>query len=203
MVTIDSGAWTTLNNVKEQVHLGISELDFDDQLSNLVNRSYKILEKYIGRPIKQATYTEFYSGDNTGELVLRKWPVISVTSVYVDTKLDRVFGSDTLVDSANYYVDVDSENSVGAIQFVQQNGTGPTFFEFGIRNIKVTYVAGFATIPNDLVHASTMHVSWMFRRSDTEGTNSQSLASKTETYDNDLIPAYIKQILYPYKDYSH
>jgi len=200
MPTLDSNAWITLNDAKEHLHIGISETEFDDQLINLANRSYKILEKYLGRQMKSQSYTEYYDGPDEYKLVLRKYPVVSVTTVHVD--IERDFGSDTLVDSGNYFVDTNVDTSVGTIEFFDADGSGPVWFEPGIRNVKVVYTAGFATIPNDLVHAGCMHVAWLFKRSDTEAMKNASLGGKTESYESDMIPHYIKQVLLPYKDWA-
>ena len=193
-VAIDSGAWTTLAYAREHLHIGISETYFDDQISNLINRSYKILEAYLGHAIKSTTYTEYYDGDGTKKLLLRKWPIVSVTSINVD--IDRDFASDTVMDSDDYYVDTEN----GIIDVWQETGVGPTVFEFGIKNVKIIYVAGYATIPNDLVHIANEHVAFLFRRSATEGTTSQSLGGKSEIYDERDMPAWLRHRLSPYKD---
>jgi uncharacterized phiE125 gp8 family phage protein len=198
MPSLDSNAWCTLNDAKEQLHIGVSESDFDDQLINLVNRGYKILENYIGHQIKSATYTEYYNGDDTGELMLRNWPIVSITSIHIDQDGDRSWESDELINSANYYYDADN----GIIEFVQATGTGPTWFEPGIKNIKVIYVAGYATIPNELVHALVMYVAWLFNRTATEGTTTMALGGKTEVYDHSFLPNYIRRILDKFKHHQ-
>lgn len=195
-VTIDTNAWTTLAYVREHLHIGISETYFDDQLSNLINRSLAILEAYIGHGIKSRTITEYYDGDGTNKLVLNKWPLISVTSIHVDS--ERVFGSDYLMDTDDYYVDTEH----GIVEVFQETGSGPVSFECGVKNVKVVYVAGYATIPADLVHIANEHVALLFRRSATEGTTSQSLGGKSEIYDESSMPRWLMHRLAPYKDRS-
>lgn len=193
---VDSAAWITLNDAKYQTHIGLSETDFDTQLTDLINRSYKILEAYIGHPIKSHSVTEYHDGDGTTKLMLRDFPVISITSISIDTDLDRDFtDSDEQVLSTNYYVDNDN----GIIEFVDDEGSGPIVFETGVKNIKIVYTAGYATIPADLVHAGCMHVSWLFQRSATEGLTTASMGGKAEVYDNQFLPPYIRRMLDKYK----
>lgn len=193
-MAVDAGAWCTLNEIKYHLHIGISDTTYDTLLEQLINSSYKILEQYIGHPIKSATYTEYYDGDNTNKLLLRKWPIVSVTSIHVDP--DREFNSDDLINASNYYVDTEH----GEIEIFQGLAAGPAWFDKGIKNVKVIYVAGYATIPNDIRQASIWHVAWMFRRSDTEGTTAQSLGGKSETYDERAIPEWLRHVLAPYKE---
>lgn len=191
---LNAGVWTTLDNVK--IHLGLltSDSSQDALLTNMINASQRICEQYLHHPILQASYTEYYDGDGTGKLILRKWPIISVTSIHID--IDREFDSDDLADPTNYYVD--SEN--GIIEFYRAFAAGPAWFDEGIKNIKVVYSAGFASIPDDLIEAADEHVAWMFRRANTEGTTQQSLGGKSEVYDDRKIPDWLKLKLLPYRD---
>ena len=193
-MAVDANAWISLADARTYLKIPSSDTDDDSLLETLINYSYKALEKYIGHQIISATYTEFYDGDGTRLLVARKWPIISVTSVHVD--IERDFESVDLVDSGNYVTDTDN----GIIEIFQEEATGPTVFERGIKNVKVIYVAGFAAIPNDVKLAGLRHVAYLYRQENTEGTTSQSLGGKSESYDQKPIPDNIQFLLRPYKD---
>lgn len=184
-MAVDAGAWTSLNRLKRHLHIGLSDSSKDDFLEEIINSSYKVLERHIGQALLQATYTEFYDGDDSNILILKKWPVISVTSVHVDSERD--FDSDDLVDSGDYVVDTE----LGIIEIFQAEGSGPTWFAKGTKNIKVIYSAGFASIPADFAQVGTEYAAWIFNRSGTEGFDSASLGAKTESYDKAFLPAQI------------
>lgn len=118
----------------------------------------------------------YYSGDNARFLRLRQYPVQSVTSIYLDW--DGHFGTGTdpfdsttlLAAGTDYRLHLDgclpgSSTKVGYSGLVERiNGIWPAtsirrIGELTGRevpqggNIKVAYVAGYATVPSDLVLA--------------------------------------------------
>lgn len=196
-MSVDANAWCTLDQVRAQLHISISDADCNSLLTHLINVGYKRLEKYIGRQAKAKEYTEYISGDDSGKLVLTYWPVISVTSVHVDEL--REFGSDTLVDPANYYIDFDPDSSIGTIEIFKYDGSNPSWFTSGIRNVKVIYSAGWNSVPADLVQSLIAFVSWHFRRSGTEATRQQSIGGFSKSYEDDDLPPHIRSWLAPYK----
>lgn len=198
-MAVDANAWTTLNSVKSHLHIGISDTHCDEFLESLINIAYKRIERHIGRQVKEKQYTEYYNGDGTNRLVLRRWPVTSVTSV----KMGPYGDITNMVDVSNldYFIDLDPDSSIGVIEIAQSmNSISPSYFEIGIRNVRVVYNAGWTVVPNDLKHALNMHVAWLFRRAGTEATRAQSLGGKSESYEDTDFPPYIKQFLDPYKE---
>lgn len=188
-MTVDAGAWTSLANVKEHLDIDGSDTTYDAFLTSLVNRSYKVLEAYIGHAIKSATYTEDYDGDSTNSLLLKNYPIISITSIYDD--VDRNFTASTLIPAADYVLDKEE----GMVRLFQNTSA----FKSGILNVRITYVAGYATIPADVEMAGIAHVAWMYRRANTEGTTAQTLGGKSEQYEMSFLPEYLKQMLRPYR----
>jgi uncharacterized phiE125 gp8 family phage protein len=189
-VALDSAAWIA-NLTELKAHLGITDAAQDTFLENLTNRAYKILETYLGRVIKSATYTEYMDGDGTGELILNQFPIISVTSIHDD--LDRDFTSTFLIAATDYVI----YKERGVIKLFRNEGA----FQKGLQNLKVIYVAGYATVPGDLVDALIQMVEFMYNRSRTGGMQSQSLGGKSETYDQSRIPAEVKRTLNSYRVY--
>lgn len=197
---LDANAWITLAEAKAHLHISISDSDCNEFISQLINYGYKFLEGYIGRQAKSKEYTESYDGDDSNVLVLKKWPVISVASVHIDQDGERIFDSEALVDSDDYYVDTDPDTSIGQIELFQATGTGPTWFSKGIKNIQVVYTAGWATVPYPLKFALQQLVAWHFRRSGTEATRQQSIGGFSKSYEDDNLPPHIKRFLDPYKN---
>lgn len=190
---VEDNAWTTLVAVKRHLKIDALDTEHDTELEELINASYLLLEGYIHHPLKSATYTEDYDGDATNTLILRKYPIISITSIHDDTA--RAFGADTLVPATDYVLD--NEEEVGAVRLFQNT----SIFTRGIKNVRVVYVAGYATIPADAARACILLVAWLFNRAGSESIVSQALGGKSESYVDDLLPLYIKQLVNRFKEY--
>lgn|SRR5574339_74072 len=187
---LDSRVWVTLADLKE--HLDISDTDKDSFLTNILNAAWEMAKNYIGYDLNDTVYTEDYDGDGTNELLLKKWPIISITSIKDDT--DRTFGSDTVIDSTDYLFDADT----GLVTLFQGQGV----FTSGRGNIRVVYTAGYTSIPYDAQRGLIMLASWLAARAGTEAMIAQTLGGKSEQYENYNIPLYIRQCFAPYKNYS-
>jgi len=75
-----AGAMTTLADVKAM--LGITDMDQDIRLENLINRTSAMIAHYCDRVFIRSTYTaETHTGTNRQALCLRQWPIVSVSSV--------------------------------------------------------------------------------------------------------------------------
>jgi|GEM_PF-1428286 len=129
---------STLANVKE--YLRITTADDDTLIQKILTRTSTWIQKYCNRVFIAADYTEYYDGDGTKELLVNQYPINSIASMYDD--YDRVFGSDTAITVADlvYYPE-------GRIVYPYNS------FMRGQKNIKITYNAGYATIPADLEQA--------------------------------------------------
>lgn len=191
-MAVDAQAWTTVADCKAQ--LGITDSTQDAFLESLVNRSYKILETWLGRKMKAADYTEYYDGPDDeypDQILLNQFPLNSIASLHDD--LDRNFGSDMLVSSTDYVL----YKERGIVRLFRNQAC----FQKGIQNIKIVYNAGYTTIPGDLADACIQMVEHMFNRARTGGFDTASLGGKSETYDKDEIPAAVKRTLRHYKIY--
>lgn len=197
---VDANCWATLEQVKAQLHISISDSDCNAFLIHLLNVGYKRIEKYISRQVIAKEYTEYYDGDNSGKLLLRKWPVIEVDSIYVDAERD--FSSDTLVDPDNYFVDTDSDTSIGVVEIFKHGGSNPGWFSKGIKNIKVVYTAGWLEAPAPLLHALCLFVAWHYKHSGNEAIRQASIGGFSKTFENDDLPPHIKNWLCDYKERS-
>jgi uncharacterized phiE125 gp8 family phage protein len=189
-MALDANAWTTVAAVKRAMKIDSSDTTYDAEIEDLINACYKMLEAYIHHPLKAADYTEYYDGDGTNTLVLRKYPINTVASIYDDVA--REFGADSLIDSTDYLIDNDEE--MGTVRLFQNT----TIFARGIKNVKITYNAGYATIPKDAERACILLVIYYFNRQDAAGLNSQSMGGKSESYTDDALPMFIRQMVMKY-----
>jgi len=134
----DESSFTDLTKVKDMIGLLVTNTDDDVLIERLIMQETKKIQSYTGRALFYGTYTEYYDGVGGGATFIDNYPVDTVTSVHDD--LDRVFGSDTLVEANDYYVD----QVGGIIRLLSMR------FSDGVGNVKVVYLGGFKVIPADL-----------------------------------------------------
>lgn len=149
---------------------GLPSADVD--VERLIESASRVANTYAQRHLAATDYTERRSGDGGVELLLRQYPVQSITSIHVDG--DREFGDDT--ELTDYEYDEDS----GIVYYYDG-------WPEGVRNIKIVYRAGYevATMPQDLVSATIEVIAWMQRRitGGQVGTSSHSYGDESITYE--------------------
>ena len=197
-------------------------LDYEDYRRTveevLVPQISALIEHYIGRKIKQAVYTEYHPGTGTSLLTLRQRPVSSIATLYLDEA--GVFGSETLlVPERDYSLRLDQpDGSSRSGVVVRLGGTWPRpvvhrggqlspQFGDGTEIIKVTYTAGYATLPPDLQLAVTLMIPHV-RQLDRKGALVQSESHADVGYSYtlavpdgyDIFPPHVKRILARYRN---
>jgi hypothetical protein len=107
--------------------------DSDDVLLyDIMKRKDSLVKnRILCRDIESGTKTEYLDGDCTDTIILKHVPITAITSIHDDT--ERVYGSDTLIDSADYTYDAET-----GIITLDNNITSP-----GRQNIKVIYTGGY------------------------------------------------------------
>ena len=106
-------------------------------------------ERHIGVPLTATTYTEYYDGDGSAELYLlhhNPWseatprPVTLTSVTIIDTDdTETAFTATELANVVKY-----------PHKLVRRSGA----FTSGVRNVKVVYVAGYVTVPDDIKQAA-------------------------------------------------
>ncbi len=187
-MALNSNALVTLTTFKSHLGVPVSDSSQDTRLELFINAASTRIEKYCDRLLKNGgALTEYYSGRKSNILMTNQFPIISISSLHIDSA--RVFDSNTLIDSSNYFID-DSQNTI----------LYNTYFPQGFRNIKLVYQAGFNTVPSDLELACLWVAEWYYmhrqrgdmgRSSISKGDESQSIISE--------MPMMIKEILNDYK----
>lgn len=178
---------TTVAAVK--VLTGAATVD-DAITQSLITKASLWANNYTSRILAQQTFTEYYDGDGTSILFLNNYPISSITTVHQDS--DRTFGTDTLVDSDDYFFYADNNKLLG---------DGILWYK-GLQTIKVVYVAGYAigSIPEDIVNAVTMLVDFWHKEYSAHRFGVTSTGSETNRiiYEKN-IPVEIKEMLNPYR----
>jgi hypothetical protein len=162
-------ALDTLSNVKTR--LGITTSADDTLFGLLQDSADKAIENYCDRDFAGGTFTEYHAGGS--EFVhLRNFPVTSVTSVKVDAS--RLFGSDTVVSTADYVVHLDRgviQSVIGPFLPRAQSGlvnSEVRIWTRGPRVVQVVYVTATSAVPNDVKEAYARLIGHWYRKLKTD-----------------------------------
>lgn len=149
MATLYSYALTSVADVKELLGIDSGDSSKNNLITRKINQATDMIESYCNLPynhhFKEATYTnETYEGNGSDTLFLKMSPVTAVGSFgYRNTTLNE--DSFTSIDTQDYFIDEDTGTL--ALLFDTWGGWGA---------YRVTYTAGFSTIPSDLAEAAAM-----------------------------------------------
>ena len=155
MATLLSYALTNLSDVKESLGIASIVTSYDNLLIRKINQATKAIENYTGRRIKLTTYTNVeYSGTYTDQLVLRQRPVTEFTMLgNRDTSLNEADWN--TIDTNLYFIDANA--GIVDLTFGTNNSYG---------GYRVSYTAGYGTIPDDLAEACASLACYYFNNRD-------------------------------------
>lgn len=157
---------TTVSALK--LHLGLPETNTaqDAFLGQLLEAAESAFLRLIGREIEAADYVDYYSGANNPVLLLREYPVISVSDVRVDGSgywgaAPNSFGALTVLTAGVDYALVADAAGSGTGRLFRVNGVWPGQWRTraglltpqvkpGAGNVKVSYRAGYEEVPTDV-----------------------------------------------------
>lgn len=158
MTDLVSYALTDLATVKEELGIDAGDTSQDNKIKRKINLATDMIEAYcglsIGHHFSQTTYTnEEYTGSYGSDLLLKMSPVLSFDSFQ---RRDTTQNEDDWTDNEpeNYFLDEAS----GVVSTLFGQGTSP----YGYR---VTYTAGYSTIPADLGEACAVLASYLVNNS--------------------------------------
>jgi Phage gp6-like head-tail connector protein len=127
---------TTLANVKSW--LNVTTSNDDALLTRLIQQTSRYIYGELGRAsLFQHTVSETYDGPGRARLILRQWPVLSVTSLTVGTQAIQAAAS---YGQTGYQLQTWDGIPPGAPQALDLNGY---VFCPGSSNVAVTYTAGY------------------------------------------------------------
>ena len=173
----------TLDDVK--LWLNITNTNSDDILTEMVTQFSDYVRTYCQRDFDQRTYTESRDGNRASVMMLRNYPVTSVTSLSIN---GVSVPAATSVYTCGYMFD--------SSRLVLQGGS---IFCTGLLNVQIVYQAGYATIPTDLYRAILELISLRYRERERIGQSSKSLSGETTMFITAALTDSIKTILNKYK----
>ncbi len=180
-------ALTTIAKVK--AYLDVSASTWDTVLASLQLGAEKLINQRCG-DIESATYTEYYDGFGRGRLVLAHRAITSITTIHDD--LGRDYAAASLIDSDNYTFYPDE----GIVALDAGS------FQDGVRNVRVVYVAGYSTVPDDVQLAVWKLVAyyWNHMRQGADGIVSDRLGDYSAVYEKVGMPEDVLALLAPYRE---
>lgn len=189
----------TLADAKQ--YLKVTSTSDDAIIAVLINQVSAWIQGYLKRNLVATDYVEYYSGDGTRDLCLRNFPIVSLSSLYIDSL--RAWSSDTLVDTANLIV----KKSSGILTaFNLLYGFTP-----GQANIKVSYTAGYTigvnggagTLPYDIRFAAKRILDHHYRLGYSQRKldyQTESMQQVNTTFRDFDIPKDVKLMLDGYRN---
>lgn len=197
-------ALTTVQNCKAFRNIPADNQEHDDELARLILAVQQWLERECERQFEQATVTEYYNGAGPSAcgrapsapgvttwrdtLTVARPPINTITNIWDDPL--RVYP--TPLASSLYVIE---DATAGVIRL-----DGLTFQQ-GLRNIKITYSGGFATIPTDLEQAA-IELVWASREkglNNLVGVRSRSIADGNVQYLNLGWGSLVEDVLAQYR----
>lgn len=177
-VALNDDALTTVAKVKYLWGRDQTDVTHDDRIATLINFLSTRIASWCGRTFIETTYTDqLYDGNGSPYLQLKQYP--RTTTVTVVVKID-----DVTVDTSDYKVY--SEEG-----YIYKGSWWPN----GKQNIKVTYSAGYAAIPEDLGMAVAEWAIILLERRYKDA----KLLQITARLPDEFIPDSVVGALMPYK----
>ena len=187
-------AYASLADIKTS--LGISGSGEDSFIGNLQDQIDAAINAHCDRPdgFASATHTSYLDGGAVSTLLLRNTTITSITSVHDD--LNRAFDSGSLIaaDDYNFIADTGELNLITS-NFNNRQGT----FQNGTGNVKVIYVGGYSTIPEDIQLAAIVLISKYFNLRRSAGISQMSAGGLSLSFDHGF-PPEAKTLLKKYRE---
>lgn len=184
----------------EQARMQVPELEGTSQdttFETLITRVGVAFARHCGYPgnnptLESASYISYLDGPGGRDLVLDVWPATAISSIYDDLTQD-FSDSQFLVSSSDYVL---LDNKIVRLKSTSTKGR----WSQGKKCIKVTYTAGYTSIPDDLKQLAVLAVKnwWELRTIQTRSNTSQSGVS-VGFRDEEFLPAFVKQGLSSFK----
>jgi len=128
----------TLSELKPYIKVEASETAFDTLLNAMISEISKLMQNFIGCDVIEATYPSIkVNGSGRSVLDLPNWPITAVSSVKED-EIALIEGTDFEISQHGDYL-IRLDGFGGESNWVK-----------GVKNITVSYTAGYSDLPGDL-----------------------------------------------------
>jgi len=177
---------TSLDNLKKALQIEAGNIENDELLSSMIVRASALVEAYLQRRLLRDTYTgQRLNGSGSCYLFTPQYPIASVSEIKI------------------YSTPIDAEQSDGDGGYFLSNADAgeiyyPGGFPSGVGNVRISYVAGFSHVPEDIEQA-VIELCTLWYEHGEPGVVSESQAGVSFQYAQDAIPEDIKAKLRPYR----
>jgi hypothetical protein len=177
---------TDLAAVKRYLGISDGSTAQDAILSDLITGASAALQNFVNRDLMSAARHDWLDGTGKNVLVPRHYPVTSVASL-------KVNGQTIPQANASDFASVGWRLTDDLLIL-----TGYAFTR-GVRNVEISYTAGFDAVPDELALACVLMVALRYKERDWTGYSSKSLAGETVSFQVTDIPANARGQLASYK----
>ncbi len=192
-----------LTDVKAWLAMGVNPTADDNLLSRLIMAvSYDFLSEIARLDFTPAQdYTEVREGDGGDLMVLRHWPLNSVSSVTI-TVPNASPATTEIPESTDdvmvgYWIDMDLDPERRWELYLD----GYVFTD--LATVTVSYNAGYATVPQDAQQAAIEWVSYRYKTRQWIGQTSKHMAQgETVQTPESEIPPSVKRVIERYRRYD-
>lgn len=188
-------SYLTLTELHNYSLSGVPATGADTELQLYLNAAALMLDAHCHTKFEATAVTGEYSGDGERVLHLRKRPVISITSVTVDSSAWADGTDYELVDDRRLVVPYSTEYNP---RTRLKGGCWP----HGTNNISVVYSYGYSAAPDDVKFALAKLVEHLYANDGSEGVASESLGPRSITYVGTAMPGIIGLLLAPYVEHG-
>jgi hypothetical protein len=192
-MTLNANALTTLATAKDFLEIAVSNTSQDTRIERFINAASAMIEQYCSRRFKVQTFIEVHDGRSSQSILLHNWPAQKPSEVNIDPSW--AFGPSTALAVDTFTV---MDNGWLTLR--------SSIFPRGVQNIKITYQAGYSTVPADLEEIALMLVEYLYqhRNDRRSGIKSKSKSGENIAY-METIPPNITSLLGPYirTDFPH
>lgn len=183
----------SIETALEFLKIGSPREDEETVLGAICDQVSEAVEDYCGRKFEAAAFTEYHDGSGTRQLMLRQYPINTITTV-TRTKVDA---ADTQVVIASTEYNINTES--GILNMHQINHVDSSVWIKGERNYKVVYNAGYteALMPNGIIGACNIWIATVFQKAKHNlfAVQSSTIGDETVNYTNDAMPPMTKSML--------
>jgi hypothetical protein len=164
-----------------------------DLISQLITAASRAICAYCGRgQFTAQSYTDTYDGAGKTWMLLRQWPVLSVTAI----ALTQCGVVTTITDPTTFQLEAPiPAGGAQRLTLVSPH----LYFPRGRGNVQITYEAGYQTVPPDVAQACIEAVGEAYQRRNRIGqTSVSSQGQTTVAFSQSDLNAAAKAMLEPY-----
>jgi uncharacterized phiE125 gp8 family phage protein len=181
-------------------YLGISHASDDTLIGEIIDEISESVETHLGREVMKKARTEYYNPRGAKDLYLKHRPVDTDEAITIveETNVPRVYDA-TALTTSQYLLD----DEAGVIQ--RYGGSFPS----GVKSLKVTYTAGWATaagtaVPTDIMKAAKIWCAQQYYRAKhgADGISSENMGPVSVTFARVGMPADCEELLAKYRRYT-